>query len=50
MKIIVDAMGGVDYYVDIPVSMNGRTLEIGQQHLDGQAVLDYCRMRKGPTA
>lgn len=49
VKQVVDAMGGVDYYVDIPVSMNGRTLEIGQQHLDGQAVLDYCRMRKGSS-
>jgi len=49
VKQVVDAMGGVDYYVDIPVTMNGRTLEIGQQHLDGQAVLDYCRMRKGSS-
>lgn len=49
VKQVVDAMGGVDYYVDIPVSMNGRTLEVGQQHLDGQGVLDYCRMRKGSS-
>ena len=49
VKQVVDAMGGVDYYVDIPVSMNGRKLEVGQQHLDGQGVLDYCRMRKGSS-
>jgi hypothetical protein len=29
--------------------MNGRTLSPGYQHMDGQAVLDYCRMRKGSS-
>jgi len=47
LKHLVDAMGGVDYDVDIAVHLNGRTLDKGLQHLDGQQVLDYCRVRKG---
>ncbi|MDD3919678.1 MAG: LCP family protein [Eubacteriales bacterium] len=49
VKEIVDAMGGVDYDVDVEVHMNGRTLLIGPQHLDGQGVLDYCRLRHGSS-
>lgn len=49
VKEVVDAMGGVDYDVDVEVSMNGRTLSPGYQHLDGQGVLDYCRQRKGSS-
>ena len=49
VKQVVDAMGGVDYNVDVAVNMNGRTLQPGQQHLDGQQVLDYCRQRKGSS-
>lgn len=49
VKEVVDAMGGVYYDVDINVEMNGRYLYLGPQHLDGQAVLDYCRMRKGSS-
>lgn len=49
VKEVVNAMGGVDYDVDIEVTMNGRTLHPGMQHLDGQAVLDYCRQRKGSS-
>jgi len=49
VKEVVDAMGGVDYDVDIEVSMNGRALSPGFQHLDGQGVLDYCRQRKGSS-
>lgn len=49
VKQVVDAMGGVDYNVDITVNMNGRTLQPGQQHLNGQQVLDYCRQRKGSS-
>lgn len=49
VKEVVDAMGGVDYEVDVEVSMNGRTLSPGFQHLDGQGVLDYCRQRKGSS-
>ncbi len=47
LKAIVDAMGGVDYDVDVRIRLNGRVLETGMQHLDGQQVLDYVRARKG---
>lgn len=47
LKAVVDAMGGVDYDVDVRIELNGRILETGYQHLDGQQVLDYCRARKG---
>ena len=49
VKEVVNAMGGVDYDVDIEVKMNGRELHPGMQHLDGQGVLDYCRQRKGSS-
>lgn len=47
LKHLVDALGGVDYDVDVRITLNGRVLEKGPQHLDGQQVLDYCRARKG---
>ncbi|MEL7609909.1 MAG: LCP family protein [Bacillota bacterium] len=47
IKAVVDAMGGVDYDVDQRIVLNGRVLETGYQHLNGQQVLDYCRARKG---
>ncbi len=47
LKAVVDAMGGVDYDVDVRITLNGRVLEKGYQHLNGQQVLDYCRARKG---
>lgn len=47
LKTVVDAMGGVDYDVDVRIALNGRVLEKGYQHLSGQQVLDYCRARKG---
>lgn len=47
IKAVVDAMGGVDYDVDLRIELNGRVLEPGFQHLNGQQVLDYCRARKG---
>lgn len=47
LKAVVDAMGGVDYDVDVRIALNGRVLETGYQHLNGQQVLDYCRARKG---
>ncbi len=49
VKAVVDAMGGVEYDVDVEVTMNGRKLYPGYQHLNGQAVLDYCRQRKGSS-
>ncbi len=47
VKKLVDAIGGVDYKVDVTVKMQGRTINKGYQHLSGQEVLDYCRVRKG---
>ncbi len=47
LKAVVDAIGGVDYDVDVRIVLNGRVLEKGYQHLNGQQVLDYCRARKG---
>lgn len=47
LKSLVDAIGGVNYDVDVEIHLNGRTLATGPQHLDGQQVLDYCRARKG---
>lgn len=47
LKAAVDAMGGVDYDVDVEIKLNGRILQTGMQHLNGQQVLDYCRARKG---
>lgn len=49
VKAVVDAMGGVDYEVDVRIELNGRVLEEGMQHLNGQQVLDYCRARKRIT-
>ncbi len=46
VKQMVDAMGGVDYEMDVAFTMNGRSYSMGMQHMNGQAVLDYCRLRK----
>lgn len=46
VKEMVNAMGGVDYDLDVDFVMNGRAYHKGYQHMDGQAVLDYCRLRK----
>ena len=45
---IVDAIGGIDYDVDQAFrSQNGkRTYGVGMQHLDGNAVLGYLRIRQ----
>lgn len=45
VKEIIDIMGGLDYEVDVEVSIAGRTLKKGFQHLNGQQVLDYARTR-----
>jgi LCP family protein required for cell wall assembly len=47
VKDVVDAMGGIDFDVDIDFTMNGRKTEKGFQHLDGQKALDYARYRGG---
>jgi LCP family protein required for cell wall assembly len=46
VKGLADAIGGVDYDVDIDYTIQGRSYTRGTQHLDGQGVLDYLRVRK----
>ena len=44
---LVDALGGIDFYVDVPtVSVFGDEMPMGQQHLDGVGVMAYLRTRK----
>lgn len=47
VKELVDEIGGVDYDVDVEIHMQGRTIQKGFQHMDGQMCLDYFRARKG---
>lgn len=46
VKGLVDAVGGVDFEVDIDFGIQGRSYKKGLQHMNGQAVLDYLRVRK----
>lgn len=46
VKSLVDAFGGVDYDLELSFKMAGRSYTKGQQHMNGQAVLDYLRVRK----
>lgn len=46
VKRLGDAVGGIDYEVEMDFSMGGRTYKKGMQHLDGQGILDYLRVRK----
>jgi LCP family protein required for cell wall assembly len=47
VKKLTDAIGGVDYNVDVAFTIDGRSYKKGMQHMTGQGVLDYCRVRKG---
>ncbi len=49
VKQLVDAVGGVDYDLELNFKIQGRSYKKGQQHMDGQAVLDYLRVRKNVT-
>lgn len=49
VKQLVDAIGGVDFDLDVTFKMQGRSYQEGFQHMDGQAVLDYLRVRKAGT-
>lgn len=49
VKQLVDAIGGVDYDLEVSFKMQGRSYKEGFQHMDGQAVLDYLRVRKSGT-
>ena len=46
VKQLVDIVGGVDYDLELSFTMAGRHYDAGPQHMDGQAVLDYLRVRK----
>ena len=46
VKQLVDTVGGVDYNLELSFSMAGRHYDAGDQHMNGQAVLDYLRVRK----
>lgn len=50
---IVDAIGGIDYDLDIPITSSyafgTRSYSPGMQHLDGVAVMGYLRTRYGVT-
>jgi len=47
LQALVDAMGGVDYDVDIVFTgQSGQEYTKGMQHLDSTQVLDYMRERK----
>ncbi len=46
VKELVDAIGGVTYDIDLDFPMGGRTYQKGLQLMNGQAVLDYLRVRK----
>ncbi len=46
VKGLVDAVGGIDYEIEGYFDIGGRFYEPGMQHMDGQAVLDYMRVRK----
>lgn len=48
VKGLVDAIGGVqNFEVEMDFKLQGRTYTKGVQDMDGQAVLDYLRVRKG---
>ncbi len=44
-KGLVDEIGGIDYDLEISFEINGRSYKRGFQHMSGQAVLDYLRVR-----
>jgi polyisoprenyl-teichoic acid--peptidoglycan teichoic acid transferase len=47
VKQLTDSIGGVDYDMDVNFTIDGRSYKKGMQHMTGQGVLDYCRVRKG---
>lgn len=46
VKELADAVGGVEYDLELDFTIQGRSYKKGLQHMDGQAVLDYLRVRK----
>ena len=49
VKDLVNEIGGVDFDLDVSFKLNGRSYKKGVQHMDGQAVLDYLRVRKSQS-
>lgn len=47
VKELIDAVGGVEYDLEGDFDNGGRHYKKGLQHFDGQACLDYMRVRKG---
>lgn len=47
VKELIDAVGGVEYDLEGDFDNGGRYYKKGLQHMDGQACLDYMRVRKG---
>lgn len=46
VKALGDAIGGVDFDLDVDFNLSGRYYKKGYQHMDGQGILDYMRVRK----
>lgn len=46
VKQLVNAIGGVDYNLELSFKVMGRSYSAGPTHLNGQGVLDYLRVRK----
>ena len=46
VKGLVDSIGGLEFEIEMDFTMQGRSYTAGLQHMDGQAVLDYMRVRK----
>ena len=46
VKGLVNAIGGLTYEIEMDFTMQGRSYTAGVQYMDGQAVLDYLRVRK----
>ena len=44
-----DAMGGLDFYMDMTYNSNGIQYYTGQQHLSGMGIMDYVRARKNAS-
>lgn len=47
VKELIDAVGGLEYDLEGDFDNGGRYYKKGLQHMNGQACLDYMRVRKG---
>lgn len=46
VKDLGDAIGGVEFDLETDFDLGGRYYKAGKQHMDGQGILDYMRVRK----